>query len=117
MDERGNSILGISPEKNEVPVIKAHYDSMKEWIMDEKGFFTIKPFPEESVIRVRYYNGKHQLTLVIEGKTAIEIYNTIVREKLVSRLDHAADLGAELMKAEIAMHLNIPYVQDSQLKF
>jgi hypothetical protein len=105
VDKNGKSILGIAPEKkDDVP-------------MDEKGFFTIKPFPEEGIIRVRYYNSKHQLTLVVEGKTAIEIYNTIVREKLVSRMDHAADLGAELMKAEIAMHLNIPYVQDSPLDF
>ena len=116
-DSNGHSILGIDHAKKEVRTIKAHYDSMKEWVMDEKGFFTIKPFPEEGVIRVRYYNEKHQLTLVIEGKTAIEIYNTIVREKLISRLDHAADIGAELMKAEIAMKLGIDYVQDSPLEF
>jgi len=115
-DANGNSVLGIEPDKKEVRTIKAHYDSMKEWVMDSKGFFTIKPFPDEGVIRVRYYNEKHQLTLVIEGKTAIEIYNTIVREKLISRLDHAADIGAELMKAEIAMRLGANYVQDSPLE-
>ena len=116
-DSNSKSILGINPDKKEARTIRAHYDSMKEWVMDEKGFFTIKPFPDEGLIRVRYYNEKHQLTLVVEGKTAIEIYNTIVREKLISRLDHAADIGAELMKAEIAMKLGIDYVQDSPLEF
>ena len=108
-------ILGIRPTKEGAKIINAHYDSRKEWIMDKKGFFTIKPFPEEGVIRVRYYDAKHRLRLVIEGKNAEEIYNTIVREKLISRLDHAAYLGSELQKAELAMKYNKKYVQDDPL--
>lgn len=113
----GKSVLGIEPEKK-IPVkkITASYESRKEWKMDEKGFFTIKPFPDEGIIRVRYYNAKHQLAAEIEGKTAEEIYNTICREKLVSSLPHAAYLGSELQKAEIAMKKRLPYVQDNQLE-
>src|SRR3989338_740497 len=60
--KEGKSVLGIDPGKK-LPLrkITATYDSRKEWKMDEKGFFTIKPFQDESVIRVRYYNAKHQL--------------------------------------------------------
>ncbi|MBI2143755.1 DUF4346 domain-containing protein [Candidatus Woesearchaeota archaeon] len=114
----GKSILGIEPEKNlEVRKILAHYDSSKEWQMDPFGFFTIKPFPAEGIIKVRYYNAKHQLAAEIAGKTAEEIYNTICREKLVSSLAHSAYLGSELQKAEIAMKRNLPYVQDDPLDF
>ncbi len=110
------SVLGIEPEKKIlVRKIVASYDSRKEWAMDPLGFFTIKPFPDEGVIRVRYYNAKHQLTAEIEGKTAEEIYNTICREKLVSSLLHAAYLGSELQKAEIAMKKRLNYVQDDAL--
>ncbi len=114
----GKSVLGIEPEKK-IPVRKivARYDSRKEWQMDSKGFFTIKPFPDEGIIRVRYYNAKHQLAAEIEGKNAEEIYNTICREKLVSSLPHAAYLGSELQKAEIAMKKRLPYVQDDNLSF
>lgn len=114
----GKSVLGIEPDKK-IPVKKivAHYDSMKEWAMDPLGFFTIKPFPDEGIIRVRYYNAKHQLAAEIEGKTAEEIYNTICRERLVSSLPHAAYLGSELQKAEIAMKKRLPYVQDENLSF
>ncbi len=118
IDKRtGKSVLGIDPDK-EIPVkkIKAHYESRKEWVMDTLGFFTIKPFPDEGIIRVRYYNAKHQLAAEIDGKTAEEIYNTICREKLVSSLSHAAYLGSELQKAEIAMKKRLPYVQDDPLK-
>lgn len=114
----GKSVLDIEPEKK-IPVkkITASYESRKEWVMDKLGFFTIKPFPDEGVIRVRYYNAKHQLAAEIEGKTAEEIYNTICREKLVSSLPHAAYLGNELQKAEIAMKKRLPYVQDDPLNF
>lgn len=112
----GKSALDIEPEKK-IPVRKivASYDSRKEWQIDSKGFFTIKPFPDEGIIRVRCYNAKHQLAAEIEGKTAVEIYNTICRENLVSSLPHAAYLGSELQKAEIAMKKRLPYVQDEPL--
>lgn len=97
-------------------IIKADYDSRKEWKMDPKGFFTIKPFPEEGIIRVRYYDAKHKLLALIEGNSAEEIYNTICRENLVSSLAHAAYLGSELQKAEIAMKKRLPYVQDEPLR-
>ena len=96
--------------------ISASYNSKKEWKMDPLGFFTIKPFPEEGLIRVRYYNAKHQRIALIEGKNAEEIYATICREGMVSILSHAAYLGSELQKAEIAMKKGIPYVQDEPLE-
>lgn len=117
--ETGKSVLNINPtkpgDKVEVPVLRAHYDSRKEWKMDPKGFFTIKPYPDEQMIRVRYYGEDHALKLSIEGANAEEIYVTLVREKLVSTLEHAAYVGCELMKAEIAMKKNLPYVQDDPL--
>lgn len=103
-----------------VPVIKASYDSAKEWVLDPKGFFTIKPFPEEGIIRVRYYQIEktgHKKVCLIEGKTAEEIVQTIVREKLVSSLQHIAYLGSELQKAEVALKLKLEFVQDSPLDF
>ena len=115
----GKSVLNIKPTKEEdkdkVPVIKAHYESRKEWKMDPKGFFTIKPFPEEKLIRARYYGEDHALKFIIEGDCAEKIYNTIVREGWVSTFQHAAYIGTELMKAEIAMAKNLPYVQDDPL--
>ncbi|OGR94394.1 MAG: hypothetical protein A2902_02405 [Elusimicrobia bacterium RIFCSPLOWO2_01_FULL_64_13] len=115
----GKSVLKINPtkeaDKDKVPVLRARYDSRKEWRMDPKGFFTIKPYPEEQLIRVRYYGEDHALKIVCEGANAEEIYNTIVREELISTFQHAAYLGTELMKAEIAMKKNLPYVQDDPL--
>jgi tetrahydromethanopterin S-methyltransferase subunit A len=110
-----------NPKEDEgIPVEQASYDSNTEWKMDPTGFFTIMPFPDEKIIRVRYYieeEGKYKKQLIIEGKTAEEIVQTIVRKKLVSSLQHAGYLGAELMKAETAMHLNLHFNQDDPLDY
>lgn len=117
--ETGKTVLKINPtkekDKDNVPVIRAHYDSRKEWQMDPKGFFTVKIFPEEKLIRARYYGEDHALKLVVEGANSEEMYNTIVREGLVSTFQHAAYVGNELMKAEIALKKGLAYVQDDPL--
>ena len=84
------------------------------WKEDPLGFFTIKPFPEEGVIRVRYYR-HHTLLYIIRGKTPEELYYTITSLKLISRMEHAAYLGKELEKAYLAMKYNLAYVQDDPL--
>ena len=93
----------------------ASYNSLKEWRADPKGYFTIKPFYDDGVIRVRFCNYKHEIILVIQGRNAEEIYNTIVRKGFVSKLEHAAYLGYELQKAEIALKNKLVYVQDDPL--
>ena len=56
------------------------------------------------------------MVAIISGKTAIEIVNTLIREKYISSLQHAADMGIELCKAELALKHNLKYTQDKDLK-
>ena len=55
------------------------------------------------------------MTLEIKGKTAIEIVNTLIRENLISSLQHAADMGIELHKAELSLKYGFKYIQDKDL--
>ena len=55
------------------------------------------------------------MVAIVEGKTAIEIVNTLIREKYISSLQHAGDMGIELCKAEMALKHNLHYVQDKDL--
>ena len=52
----------------------------------------------------------------ITGKTAIEIVNTLIKENYISTLQHAADMGIELCKAELALRYKLQYVQDKNLE-
>ena len=103
--------------------IIAKYDRIKDWSMDPKGYFLINVDRERKIIRVGYCifsklgnDPIHDMISEITGKNAIEIVNTLIREKYISSLQHAADMGIELHKAEIALKYNLEYIQDSDIK-
>lgn len=100
---------------DDVPTIKASYDEDREWVMDPHGFFTIKPFHDEGVIKVRHYDNDAVCQHLIVGETPEEIWHTIIRQKFISRYDHAAYMGSELRKAYLALKFGLWYNQDSPL--
>lgn len=102
--------------------INAKYHKIKDWTMDPKGYFLISLDRKEKIIRVGYCTltkikklTTHDMTIEIKGNTAIEIVNTLIRENLISTLQHAADMGIELCKAELALKYNLKYIQDKDL--
>tara|TARA_B110000027_G_C16064689_1_gene276189 strand:- start:158 stop:541 length:384 start_codon:yes stop_codon:yes gene_type:complete len=104
--------------------IKAKYHKIKDWVMDPKGYFLIAIDREKKVLRVGYCIFKklgdkpiNEMVSIVSGKTAIEIVNTLIKYKYISTLQHAADMGIELCKAELAMKYKLDYIQDKDLKF
>ena len=102
--------------------IPAKYDKIKDWVMDPKGYFLIKIDRENNLIRVGYCvfsklgnDPIHDMIAEVTGKTAIEIVNTLIKKDFISSLQHAADMGIELHKAELALKYNLQYIQDSDL--
>ena len=103
--------------------ISAKYDKKKDWVMDPKGYFLIKVDRENNLIRVGYCitskpskESIHNMIAEVTGRTAIEIVNTLIKKDFISTLQHAADMGIELHKAELALKYNCKYVQDKDLK-
>lgn len=102
--------------------IKANYHRIKDWVMDPKGYFLIKLNRKKNKINVGYCifkklgnSTENDMVAVIEGTTAIEIVNTLIKYEYISSLQHASDMGIELNKAEIALKYNLDYVQDKSL--
>jgi len=104
-------------EAEKAEIIEAKYDRIRDWKMDSTGYFLIKINRQDQTMEAGFCKSSNKVEKVIIGKTAIEVFNTIIRESLVSSLQHAADLGAELQKAEIALKQNIRYIQDDPLDF
>jgi len=103
--------------------ITAKYHKIKDWVMDPKGYFLINIDRKNDLLRVGYCkftklgkNPANDMIAEIVGKTAIEIVNTLIRNKYISSHQHAADMGIELCKAELALKYNLNYVQDKDLK-
>ena len=94
----------------------------KRMLLDPKGFFVIIVDHERAEIVVEHYENVEKpgvkrtatgkLTKVIVGDDAEALCQTIVREGLVSDLDHAAYLGRELKRAELDLQVGYRYVQD-----
>ena len=104
-------------KEGEMPVLEAKYDRIKDWKMDPRGYFLIKIDPETGEIGAGFCTfPDNKLRAEIRGKTALEIVNTIIREDMISSLQHAADMGIELYKAEIALKRGIKYIQDDPLE-
>ena len=100
----------------------AKYHKIKDWKMDPKGYFLIGIDKKKIFIQVGYCKFTrlgnspiNDMVAVIKGKTAIEIVNTLIREKFISSLQHAADMGIELNKAEISLKHGFKYIQDKDL--
>ncbi|MHC1600732.1 MAG: DUF4346 domain-containing protein [Candidatus Nezhaarchaeales archaeon] len=45
------------------------------------------------------------------------MYDELIRRGLITTLDHAAYIGKELYKAELALRIGKSYVQDEDLDF
>ena len=100
----------------------AKYHKIKDWKMDPKGYFLIGVDKKNFFIQVGYCKftrlGKapiNDMVAIVKGKTAIEIVNTLIREKVISTLQHAADMGSELHKAELSLKYSFKYIQDKDL--
>ena len=99
------------------PVFEAKYDRIKDWEMDPRGYFLIRVEPATGGIRAAFCSpDDHLIQAEVTGQTALEIVNTLIGEEMVSTLQHAADLGIELQKAELALRHGLEYVQDDELK-
>ena len=123
-DSKKNSIDGVfyKIDKKIEKRITAKYHKIKDWVMDPKGYFLIGIDRKNNLLRVGYCkftkvgnNPVNDMVAEVVGKTAIEIVNTLIKENYISSLQHAADMGIELSKAELALKYNIDYIQDKDL--
>jgi dihydropteroate synthase-like protein len=97
-------------EEMDVPLIYGEEDYA--FTQDPLGSFKITV--KDSTIHAVHYK-KMQPTVSVRGKTAKALYDMIIKEGLLSRIEHATYLGAELQKAEIAAKLGKNYTQDFPL--
>jgi dihydropteroate synthase len=114
-DKRNREALYDKAVEKNVQVIEAEKPSLAE--LDALGSFTIMvDRVNESVVALHYSSAKiEKPDKIIKGKTAEAIYSKIIKLGLVSREDHAAYLGDELAKAEIALRTGKEYIQDGAM--
>ncbi|MCZ7402272.1 MAG: dihydropteroate synthase-like protein, partial [Candidatus Methanoperedens sp.] len=104
-------------EYGKLPIGYIEAKDIEKWHLDPAGSFKIE-ITDDEIRNGKLYPGKimarnntnintnninnNIYNNVIVGSTAKEILDIIIERGLISRLDHAAYLGRELMKAELA---------------
>lgn len=97
-------------EDIDVPII----DGVEDYAFTQDPLGSFKIIVKDGMINAVHYK-KMKPTVSIQGKTAKALYDMIIKEGLISRIEHATYLGAELQKAEIAAKLGKNYTQDFPL--
>ncbi len=97
--------------------IVASYDPEINWHEDPQGYFLIRTDALNKMIEVAWVTPEHLIRKVVRGRFATEIYHTIIQRGLLSRFEHAAYLGKELYKAELALKYGKRYRQSFPLHF
>jgi len=114
--EKNEDIVSIEVKEEGVKEVKAEYDDAKEFIIDNAGYFLIRPDRNNNKIEVAFCNEKNKVILKVTGKKPIDIYQTILnKENIDIRKDHAAYLGRELQKVDLALKYSLEYTQDDDL--
>ena len=95
-----------------VPTVTSKKQSKKTVKLDKAGYFVIIPSKKNGTILVEHYSYDNKKLRKIEGKNGRDIYFTIINNKWVTELSHAAYLGKELARAEMSIKKGFKFVQD-----
>ncbi len=100
--------------------VKKYLTEKYTWHMaelDPRGNFIITADFGAGEIVLEHTSPTNEKIGEYRAKTAAELRNILTKEKVISLIPHAIDLGMELMKAEAAIKLGIHYNQDQSLNF
>lgn len=100
----------LMPKRPVAPVIKAEKGGEKT--LDKAGYFVIIPQPGRKLIIVEHYSYDNKLQRAIEGNDPASICASIIENRWVTELSHAAYLGRELMRAKLCLDMGFTFTQD-----
>lgn len=87
-------------------------DDIKDFKLDKGCYVLIKVYRENHEIGVAVCDYNNVILKEFRGRRAQDIYEEIFKYEWFTSLSHAAYLGKELKKAEIALANDVEYYQE-----
>ncbi len=111
----GVSLLRLKEKRRSEPIKDPREESLetietREPLEEKLEDCEFRIYVADSIVAIYYVEGKPEMRF--RGRRAEDIYGTILSKNIVKDMKHAAYLGRELGKAEIALKLGRSYVQD-----
>lgn len=78
-------------------------------IPDPAGYFVIYLDRVRSLLSLEHYSRDGRLDTVIEGRAPAEVCTPAIERVLLTGLEHAAYLGRERARADVALQRGEPY--------
>lgn len=94
------------------PIIVEQVSAPERLTLDPAGYFVVYTDRKKQQLLLEHYTNKGVLTRILSAKTPAALVFKVIEDALISRLDHAAYLGRELARAEMALLSGKNYVQD-----
>ncbi len=111
----GPAVADGRADELEIETVKCWHRESLDYQADPAGFFVIQVDSEAQEIVVEHYSTELKTLRKLRGDTALRVYSTIIRNGWVSVMGHAAYLGRELAKAELALRYGWTYEQNKDL--
>jgi len=111
-EKRPEWVKGKTIHENFEMIDCPSFHPIKDFIMDDSCYLLIRINRVDTKIEVGICNYKHELLKGYQGVRAQDIYYRLLKDGWIKRLDHAAYLGKELKKAEIALATGSDYYQE-----
>jgi dihydropteroate synthase len=109
--------LNKPTEDEKIEAVEGNYDEIKDFRLDEDGYFLIKLDRENKKIVAGFCKENNNILVKIIGSKPSDIYSEVIKRGLVKQADHIAYLGKECQKAYIALQQGLDYIQDEELSF
>jgi len=88
------------------------FNEIKDFNLDKGCYVLIKIYRDTKEIGVAICNYSNIILKEFRGCKALDIYEEIFKSDYITSLSHAAYLGKELKKAEIALESGSEYYQE-----
>lgn len=113
---RGRHATGGGGRQSRGVTVEAPRASSRDHGLDPTGYFVILAPTPAGRISCEHYRRDGTLTRRFLGRDAAGLCRAILRWRLPGTAEHAAYLGRELQKAEIAVRAGVAYSQDDPLR-